>query len=160
LADLCRRYKRLYAASARFYAEAFADQPRLAEDSQKGHRYDAACAAALAAAGRGQDAGPLDDRGRARLRRQALDWLRADLALHSKQLKSWWPGASGHARQVLTHWQKDPDLAGLREKDALAKLPEAEREACLRLWADVAALLDRAGPSKAKVGPPVPAPGS
>src|SRR5262249_14944140 len=116
LARLCQRYKQRYAAAARFYAEAFADQPRLAEDPQNGHRYNAACAAALAAAGRGQDAGPLDDRGRARLRRQALDWLRADLALHSKQLKSWWPGASGQARQALTHWQKDPDLAGLRDK--------------------------------------------
>jgi hypothetical protein len=42
-------------------------------------------------------------------------------------------------------WQSDADLAGLRDKDALAKLPIPEQEACRRLWADVAALLQRAG---------------
>jgi hypothetical protein len=40
--------------------------------------------------------------------------------------------------------QKDADLAGLRDPDALAKLPEAEREPWQQLWTDVAALLKRA----------------
>jgi len=72
---MCHQYKHLYAASARFYAEAFADQPQLAEDLDEGHRYNAACAAALAGSGKGKDAGRLPDKEYARLRKQALDWL-------------------------------------------------------------------------------------
>ena len=50
--------------------------------------------------------------------------------------------------QTLLHWQTDPDLAGVRDKSALAKLPEAERPEWAKLWADVAALLVKAGPKK------------
>jgi hypothetical protein len=46
--------------------------------------------------------------------------------------------------QALQHWQKDSALAGLRDKDAVEKLPEAERDAWRKLWADVAALLKHA----------------
>jgi hypothetical protein len=49
---------------------------------------------------------------------------------------------------VLRGWQADPDLAGLREEAALARLPEAEREACRKLWADVADVLHRAREAK------------
>src|SRR5262249_46738850 len=72
LAGLCS-LKRLHRAAARFYEEAFAAQPSLADDPGTGHRYDAACAAALAGCGQGRDAVPLDKGQRARLRRQALD---------------------------------------------------------------------------------------
>ena len=51
----------------------------LAEDVP-GPRYEAATAAALAGSSQGEDAGPLDDKERARWRRQALSWLRQDLA--------------------------------------------------------------------------------
>jgi tetratricopeptide (TPR) repeat protein len=142
-AGLCQATKR-YAAAARFYADAFAADPKLAADLRAAHRYNAACAAALAAAGQGEDARKLADEDRTRLRKQALDWLRADLTAQTKQLKSWWPGEAGQAREALRHWQKDADLAGLREKAALDKLPAAERDAWQRLWADVAALLKRA----------------
>ena len=47
-------------------------------------RYNAACAAALAGSGRGHDTGKLKDDELARLRKQALDWLRADLVLHAE----------------------------------------------------------------------------
>jgi serine/threonine-protein kinase len=144
LAELCHQYKRLYAASARFYADAFADQPKLADDLRPQHRYHAARAAALAAAGQGEDAAGLDDRERARLRRQALDWLRADLARWAERVDGDQPQARKSARGALRHWQKDPDLAGLRDKQALAKLPAAEREACRKLWAEVDGLLSRA----------------
>src|SRR5262249_32950061 len=50
-----------YAAAVRFYADAFAEQPQLAEDLLAPHRYNAACAAALAGCGQGKDAGQLDD---------------------------------------------------------------------------------------------------
>jgi hypothetical protein len=48
-------------------------------------------------------------------------------------------------QRTLQHWQKDTDLAGLRDKAALAKLPEAEQKAWRKLWAEVDALLRRAG---------------
>ena len=56
LASFCRWYKRLYAAAACFYADAFANDPNLAADLRQQHRYNAACSAALAAAGQGEDA--------------------------------------------------------------------------------------------------------
>src|SRR5262249_4257103 len=90
----CLRYKKLLAAATRFHAQAFAGKPEL----ESGERYEAACAAALAGSGQGQDAAFLDDRERARLRQQALDWLRADLALRSKQAASGQP-KQRHAAQ-------------------------------------------------------------
>jgi hypothetical protein len=45
----------------------------------------------------------------------------------------------------MKHWQADADLAGVRDKDALAKLPEAERDGWKQLWDDVAMLLKTAG---------------
>jgi len=44
----------------------------------------------------------------------------------------------------LKRWQWDRDLAGIRDKAALAKLPAEEQKAFTRLWSDVAALLKRA----------------
>jgi serine/threonine-protein kinase len=150
LARLCQQdYKRLYATSARLYAAAFTEQPTLADDLRGGHRYRAACAAACAGCGQGQGAAKLDDKERVRWRQQARDWLRADLALWGKHLKGKTPGAAAAMQKVLRHWQGNADLAGLRDPAALAKLPEAERQACRQLWADVAALLKQArGPDK------------
>jgi hypothetical protein len=48
----------------------------------------------------------------------------------------------------LAHARTDPGLASLREDDALAKLPEEERDACRKLWADVDALLKRVKDTK------------
>jgi hypothetical protein len=44
----------------------------------------------------------------------------------------------------MRHWQHDPDLAGIRDPDALAQLPEGERKECEAFWAEVQALVDRA----------------
>ncbi len=146
LAALCRHpAKRLYAASARFCADAFTAEPALADDLAAGHRYNAACAAALAGCGQGEGAGKLNEEQRASLRKQALDWLRADLTAWTKQVETDKPQARATALAKLTHWQKDADLVGVRDRDALAALPEAERAAWLRLWAEVAALRERAG---------------
>ncbi|MEO2088917.1 MAG: hypothetical protein ABGY75_05395 [Gemmataceae bacterium] len=45
--------------------------------------------------------------------------------------------------QVLRHWQRDGDLAGLRDNVALADIPADERKAFAQLWADVAVLLEK-----------------
>jgi hypothetical protein len=47
-------------------------------------------------------------------------------------------------QQAMRHWQRDSDVAGIRDAAALAKLPPEERAACEKLWADVAALLKKA----------------
>ena len=139
----CQATKR-YAAAARLYAEAFAADPKLADDPRAGHRYNAACCAALAAAVQGTDPAKLDAKERARLRRQALGWLRADLVLRSKQVDQGTPQDRSAVQRMLRHWQQDPDLAGVRDPAALAELPEAERADWRKLWADAAALLKKA----------------
>jgi serine/threonine-protein kinase len=133
---------------ARLYAAAFAADPKLADDLKAAHRYHAACSAALAAAGKGQDAGKLDDKERARLRQQAHDWLRAELASREKQLQSGRPAGRAEAAKRLALWQQDGDLAGVRDKAELKKLPRKEREAYARLWVDVAALLNMTADKK------------
>src|SRR5262249_32618594 len=75
LADLWVRYKKRYADAARFYADAFAAKPKLMPAQQVFFRYNAACAAVLAAAGKGEDASNLDAKEKDRLRHQALAWL-------------------------------------------------------------------------------------
>src|SRR5262249_35016855 len=121
-------------------AEAFLTDPKLTESIQMPHRYNAACVAVLAAVGQGQDAGQLDAMEKARLRKQAVDWLRADLALWARYRQN---GKSEDRRQVarkMAEWQRDDDLAGIRDQDALAKLPAPERELCQKLWLEVEAL--------------------
>jgi hypothetical protein len=131
-------------ATASLYADAFAADPKLGDDLEVQHRYSAACCAALAAAGTGEDAARLDDKERARLRKQGLDWLRADLALYTKLSASGAANARPLVQQRMRHWQRDTDLAGIRDKPAMAKLPAEEEQACTQLWADVAALLKKA----------------
>jgi serine/threonine protein kinase/Flp pilus assembly protein TadD len=142
LAGLCS-LKRFHRAAARFYEEAFAAQPRLAEALGAGHRYNAACAAALAGCGRGQDADQLDGEQRARLRRQALDWLRDDLVAWCRLLDQGPDEARRNVGAKMRHWQTDTDFAGVRGPQALAQLPEAERQAWQKLWDDVADTLAR-----------------
>jgi serine/threonine-protein kinase len=141
LNELCLVQKR-YLVAARVYAAAFAAEARLADDVQAWHRYNAACCAALAAAGKGTD--KLDDRERLRWRRQALSWLRADLAFYQKQAGSGQAADRALVSERMQHRQKDSDLAGIRDEEVLVKLPAEERQACEKLWADVAALLRQA----------------
>jgi hypothetical protein len=50
----------------------------------------------------------------------------------------------------LKHWQEDSDLAGVRDKEALEKLPEGEREAWRTLWAEVEALRQKAAEKESR----------
>jgi hypothetical protein len=133
-----------YATAARLFHEALTAQPSLADDLRASHRYHAACVAALAGCGRGKDSGGLTIDERAAWRRQALTWLDADLRARQLQLASGQPGEARQARQSLTHWRKDRDLAGVREAAALAKLPPEERQAWQNFWDRVDALLQPA----------------
>jgi tetratricopeptide (TPR) repeat protein len=141
-AELCQ-FSKKYVAAARLYADAFAAEPHLANDVRAGRRYNAACAAALAGCGHGDDQGKLSTAEQARWREQARRWLRADLAFWGKVVGGD-AGMKALAYKQLTHWQGDPDLRGLREPSALDKLPPPERQECSSLWRDVDALLKRA----------------
>jgi tetratricopeptide (TPR) repeat protein len=143
LAGLCS-LKRLNRAATRFYADAFAAQPALANDLGAAHRYNAACAAVLAGVGQGQDAHELDDQGRARLRQQALDWLRADLAACGRVLGNGPEQARALTLRRLQHYLADPDFNGVREPGALARMPERERQAWQELWGDLRDCLAKA----------------
>jgi serine/threonine-protein kinase len=143
LAEWCR-IRKLPGASTRLYAEALAADAKLATGFGAGPRFDAACSAALAAAGRGEDAATLDDLERAGLRKQALDWLRAELALIRRLFEGVTRTARTPAQNMLRRWQWNRDLAGIRDPEALARLPEDERKEWEALWAEVQALLDRA----------------
>jgi tetratricopeptide (TPR) repeat protein/tRNA A-37 threonylcarbamoyl transferase component Bud32 len=145
LGQLCQMpYQKRYAAAARFYAAAFAADPRLAEDLAHNRRYNAACAAVLAGCGQGQDASGLDEKERARLRGQALAWLRADLEAWGGRLEKQPQKSAPVLTKVLQHWLTDADFAGVHGPAALGKLPEAERRQWQQLWSDVGDMLSRA----------------
>jgi hypothetical protein len=120
------------------FRDAFRQDGKLAEDLTDAYRYKAACYAALAAAGKGEDASGLEEGDRAALRKQALDWLSADVKANRAAAEK----VSGRqaVRQRLTSWLRDPRLAGVRDERSLAKLPDEEREQWRKLWANVDAL--------------------
>jgi tetratricopeptide (TPR) repeat protein/tRNA A-37 threonylcarbamoyl transferase component Bud32 len=137
LAQLCQFYKQRFVASARWYVEGFAQDPKLADDLKAQHRYNAACVAALAGCGQGKDADKLGPKERAHLRQQALDWLRVDLKAWGMVLQQ----EPEKARSVITgqmrHWLEDTDFANVRGVEALGKLPQTERRDWRRLWEEV-----------------------
>jgi serine/threonine-protein kinase len=141
-AEVCA-CKGLYASAARLYAGAFAAKPEAADDARVSHRYAAAAAAARAGAGEGKDRPPADEAGRAELRRQALGWLRAELAGVSRHLGSG-PAGRDFIQRTLRRWQRDPDLAALRDAAAMARLSAEEQASCKKLWAEVESLLGKA----------------
>jgi hypothetical protein len=121
LVGICQFQGRSHAA-ARLYADAFASDPGLAnrliaisrsravlgdkqpvsrvEDLATECRYPAARCAALAGCGPGDDAGKLDAAERARWRKQAREWLRADLTVWVKMLDGGSPTWRGCANRV------------------------------------------------------------
>jgi serine/threonine protein kinase len=144
-AELCQLpSRRQYALAARCFGEAFEEEPALAEDLGASRRSNAARAAALAGCGQGQDAAGLDEQERARLRRQALAWLRADLEARGRLLEREGERAGPGTAGILQHWLVDPGFAGVRGPKALADLPEAERQPWQQLWAHVTDTLARA----------------
>jgi serine/threonine protein kinase/Tfp pilus assembly protein PilF len=142
LAEFCVTHKKRYAAAARFYAAAFAAEPKLADAFLINRRYNAACAAARAAAGHDKDAGDLPEAERQHWRKQALEWLGAELAAWAMWLEKN-PASKDGLAKTLRHWQSDNDLASVRDQNLLAKLTSREQASWRRFWADVNALLER-----------------
>jgi hypothetical protein len=149
-----------YTAAARYYTQVFTAEPRFLAGPPARHRYRAACVAARAGCGQGLDAADLDDEGRAAFRRQALDWLRAELDSWRRLLENE-PGSAWPVAHDLLRWLEDPHFDGVRGPEALARLPECERQAWQQLWADVTDTLARAQgtrPPEQKAGSTIPAP--
>ena len=115
-----------------------------------------------AGCGQGRDAADLDETSRAGFRRQALDWLRAELDAQRRLLEEEPQTARLTVYRDLRYWLEAPDFAGVRGPEALARLPEDERQAWQLLWADVAATRARAqgkAPPEAEADREVPPPG-
>ena len=128
-----------HAEAARLMAEAFAAEPSLTDDLESGHRYLAACSAALAAAGKGSDSADLMPAERAHLRKQALAWLQADLKARADAP----PFKRDELLASLKTWIGDADLAGVRDPVSLRGLTADEQREWATLWADVAKQLGR-----------------
>jgi hypothetical protein len=162
LASFCRQSKQFTAAAVGFYADAFAQQPTLAEELNS-HRYNAACAAAMAGCGQGKDTAALDEKERARLRQQALAWLHAEPTAWEQRMAKEPDKARADVLENMKHWQQNSEFAGVRV-DAVNKLSESERPPWRKLWDDVEDLRRRAAertkrpdvPNNAKRGQRVP----
>jgi tetratricopeptide (TPR) repeat protein len=122
-------------------------------DPATGIRYNSACFACLAAAERGTDPPPSD--ARPALRKEALDWLAADLAAWRKQLAADPAKYRTVVHDQMAHWLTDTDLVSVREKAELENLPVEERAAWVKLWAEVRDLRDATASPK---GAPQPRP--
>ena len=144
LAGMCQLYKKHHASAVRLYQRAFRVNPGLADDLAGQYRHNAACAAALAGCGLGRDVAKLTQEEKSQLRRQARDWLNADLHLYAKQMKVGNAGTLIQATERLSHWQQDADFATVRNLKELAKLPKEEGKLWQKLWGDIAGLLKEA----------------
>src|SRR5262249_49270405 len=136
-------HKRRTATAAVFYESALSAEPSLADDLEAGHRVDAACAAAQAGCGVGEDAAGLGGEKRAALRKQALDWLTGEHDAWAQRHRRGNPGDRTPAATAARSWLRTERLAGVRDEKALAKLPDDERRAWQALWEKVAALAER-----------------
>ena len=137
-------YRGYYASATAIWAAGFDTDPELAKDMKAQNRYNAACSAALAGAGKGIDQPSLDERAKAGWRKRALDWLKADLVHWNKEARSSIPEDRAKVAKTLQHWQADSDLAGIRDEEALKALSEDERKGWRTLWAEVDELLKAA----------------
>jgi eukaryotic-like serine/threonine-protein kinase len=135
--------KGLHSASAELYAEAFTNNPKLAEERKPLRRYNAACSAAISGSGRGKNAPPLDDAALTKLRGQALQWLEAEADLWTRSLETANAEERSAIAKTLAHWKVDSDLAGIRDEQELAKLPQDEHEAFRKLWSHVDRLIEK-----------------
>jgi serine/threonine-protein kinase len=125
--------------AARLWAQAFAASPDLASDLVAMNRFQAARAAVRAGTeGAGE---PTDSEAdsRAKWRRQAVQWLHADLAASTAILDSGTPSQRAAVARRLSRWQTDPALAPIRDEPALSALLEGERRSLRALWDGVRA---------------------
>src|SRR5262249_19610307 len=152
---LCERGD--WGSAVREYLEAFAAELKLPGHPSECElcnaacvRYRAARVASLAGCGQGQaalvvehayhpgvlkDAGRLGDQERAGLRKQAREWLRADLERWRRLLEKGPDTTRPRIADEMQDWLEDPDFTGVRGAESLARLPVSERQDWQKLWA-------------------------
>jgi tetratricopeptide (TPR) repeat protein len=131
-AEICY-YKGMFARSSDEYAAAFAQDPALSADATKVYRYAAACSAALAGTGAGNDDPKPSEAEKAELRGRALRSLKDEFRRAASSSKK----NPGVIILLIDSWRSDPDLFGVRDPAALAKLPAAERDEWAKFWNEV-----------------------
>jgi hypothetical protein len=125
----------LFPAACAFSSEEMSDVHTIRVMCRAANRYQAACLTMRAAAAK-------PEKDKAKIRAQALEWLRADLELAAKEFQT------GNAYTVLAlhrqlpRWQANPDLASVRGANAVAALPENEQADWRKLWTGVEELIN------------------
>jgi tetratricopeptide (TPR) repeat protein len=142
LAEVCVARER-HADAAVLFEQALAARPALAGEDGGGYALDAACALVQAGLGQGEGVAGLGDEERAELRRRALERLSADLADKVRKADAD-PGKElARAQWRLLCWKNKTELGGVRDYEALARLPQSERGGWRKLWADVEQVMRR-----------------
>jgi tetratricopeptide (TPR) repeat protein len=131
-------------AGLRTLRDAAKDHPDWWDDLEVGFRYNSACCAVLAGSGQGKDAPPVAQQPG--LRKEARDWLAADLAAWRQLVVNKADREKVH--EQMTHWLEDEDLNWVRDMNMLKNLPAAERTEWEKLWGDVRQLRDQTAPAK------------
>jgi eukaryotic-like serine/threonine-protein kinase len=133
LADLAL-FRQRSPTAARLHAAALAAQPQLVSE-----RSSAARAAALAGTNADPEAASLTNEEREAWRKQALQWLRTELAAQRNLAQTDPPQALAAAYPLLSLWHTDRDLAPVRDRPQLSLLPAPEQEAWSGYWTEVEA---------------------
>jgi serine/threonine-protein kinase len=139
----CWPHKLLYRRAANLYDSACAlevDRLSPLRPDKQGEltRFAAACCAALASGGAGNDAAGLDDALRRQLRDRALQWLRIELNARRQQIKRGPADQAKQARAALRAWPTDDNLKNVCP-GAVAALPQPERAEWEKFWKEVEA---------------------
>src|SRR5262249_46347735 len=96
----------------------------------------------------GEAVPPAAEAARARLRQQACALLRDEVATQAQLLSSGSPAEATAARQVLELLPGLPVLARVHNPEALAKLPERERQMWHAFWQEIEELLQGPGSTR------------
>ena len=141
LTGVCQ-FQGLAAHCARLYTDAFAADPALATRPDPDLRFAAACAAAMAAGGVGQDSGSLNPAQRTDMRAAALKWLTDDLDAMTAQLNLGDHDSSDRFERNLKLWRSTSELASVRRESDLQKLSPDAIDQWNTFWSSVDEKLD------------------
>jgi ubiquitin-protein ligase len=152
LARFATHRRQRFAATARLFVEYLRGHPEWASYVAQAPpflsdhpAYFAAAAAAMAARGEG-DGAALSVEERAKLRMQALTWMREHIAFCEQRAQD-----RSKRKQVhdhLSYASTDGWFSGVRDGKQLAGFPEPERQEWSQLWADLASLREKCKPSR------------